>query len=312
MKDQIDKLLGTGRVREHVDLFPYLSMRLHTTAQYYFEAKSKEDLIKAVKAAHTLELPFIMLGGGSNAVFDRSEVKGLVVRNSYTSIIALSATDETVDMEVGSGTNMAVLVQKLAEQGLSGLEYHKGLPGTVGGAVYMNSKWLRPVSYVGDCVESALLIDRDGEEKKVDKTYFAFAYDYSALQKTHELLVSIVFRLKKNDSEVVLKRADESIEYRKKTQPSGVATCGCFFRNISAEEQQAHKLPTKSAGFLIDKSGLKGMQRGSFKVSDVHANFIINQGGDARPEDLAELVEVIKSKVKTQFGIILKEEVELL
>lgn len=312
MKDKLNGLLGVGRVGENIDLFPYLSMRLHTLAEYYFEAKSKEDLIKAVKAAHTLKLPIIMLGGGSNAVFDRSEVRGLIVKNSYSSITALSATDETVDMEVGSGTNMAILVQKLAEQGLSGLEYHKGLPGTVGGAVYMNSKWLHPVSYVGDCVESAVLINREGEEKKVDKTYFAFTYDYSILQKTHELLVNVVFRLKKKDSEAILKRADESIEYRKKTQPIGVATCGCFFRNISAEEQQAHNLPTKSAGFLIDKSGLKGVQRGSFKVSDVHANFIINQGGDARPEDLAELIKVIKSKVKTQFGIILKEEVELL
>lgn len=312
MKDKLDGLLGMGRVQENIDLFPYLSMRLHTLAQYYFEAKSKEDLIKAVKAAHTLKLPFIMLGGGSNAVFDRSEVKGLVVKNSYSSITALSATDETVDMEVGSGTNMAILVQKLAEQGLSGLEYHKGLPGTVGGAVYMNSKWLHPVSYVGDCVESALLINKEGEEKKVDKTYFAFAYDYSVLQKTHELLINVVFRLKKKDSETILKRADESIEYRKKTQPTGVATCGCFFRNITSEEQKTHGLPTKSAGYLIDKAGLKGLQRGSFKVSSVHANFIINQGGDARPEDLAELVKNIKSKVKEQFGIILKEEVELL
>lgn len=312
IKNTLENIVGTGRIGENVDLFPHLSMRLHTTAQYFFEAKSKDDLIKAVKAAHRLTLPLIMLGGGSNAVFDRDEIKGLVVKNNYSSINALSATDDTVDMEVGSGTNMAVLVQKLAEQGLSGLEYHKGLPGTVGGAIYMNSKWLHPVSYVGDCVESALLINRDGEEKKVDKDYFGFAYDYSILQKTHELLVSVVFRLKKKDSSIVLKQADESIEYRKKTQPTGVATCGCFFRNISEKEQKEHALPTKSAGYLIDKAGLKGMQRGSFKISDVHANFIINQGGGARPEDLAELVDVIKSKVKSQFGIILKEEVEIL
>ncbi|MCX6730400.1 MAG: UDP-N-acetylenolpyruvoylglucosamine reductase, partial [Candidatus Roizmanbacteria bacterium] len=73
-----------------------------------------------------------------------------------------------------------------------------------------------------------------------------------------------------------------------------------------------HSLPTKSAGYLIDKAGMKGMQKGSFKVSDVHANFIINQGGDAKPSDLVQLVKQIKAKVKDKFGIILKEEVESL
>ena len=254
-----------------------------------------------------------MLGGGSNAVFNRSQITGLVVKNSYSSITAVSASDSTVDIEVGSGTNMAVLVQKLTELGLSGLEYHKGLPGTVGGAVFMNSKWLHPECYVGDQVVSATLIDDEGKEKKVKKDYFAFNYDFSILQKTHELVVSVIFRLQKKDSELVAQRADESLEYRKKTQPFGVATCGCFFRNISVEEQKAHNLPTKSAGYLIDKSGLKGTQMGSFQVSTVHANFIINTGkGEAKPEDLAQLVSKIKSTVMDRFGIILKEEVEIL
>ncbi len=312
MNNPFNGLLGVGKVREGVDLFPYLSMRLHTKAQYFFEAQSKDDLLKAVQATKQLNIPFIMLGGGSNAIFKGSQVEGLVVKNSFTSIMAISATDTTAHIEVGSGTNMAQLVQYLAEQGLSGLEYHKGLPGTVGGAVYMNSKWLHPVCYVGDCVVSAVLVDGEGKEKKVDRKYFAFDYDYSILQKTHELLISVVFRLKKKDPDVLIQRANGSIEYRKKTQPSGSATCGCFFRNIAASEQIAHGLPTKSAGYLIDKAGMKGVQIGSFKVSDVHANFIINEGGDARPEDLMSLVEKIKSKVKGQFGIILKEEVELL
>ena len=305
-------LLGTSRVQENLDLFPHLSMRLHTKAQYFFEAQSQEDLIHAVHAAHKLHLPLIMLGGGSNLAFRNPNVEGLVVKNNYKSITAISATDTTVDIEVGSGTNMAVLVQKLVEQGLSGLEYHKGLPGTVGGAVYMNSKWLHPISYVGDHVVSALLIDRVGILKKVQKEYFAFGYDYSILQKTHEFVVSIVFRLQKKESDVLLQRANESIEYRKKTQPSGAATCGCFFRNITAEEQKAHNLPTKSAGYLIDKSGLKGTQVGSFQISEVHANFIINQGGEARPEDLAQLVAIIKERVKEKYGVELKEEVQIM
>ena len=311
MNNPFDSLLGKGKVQEQVDLFPYLSMRLHANAQYFFETQSTEDIIHGIHAAYSLQLPLTILGGGSNIVFTTAEVKGLVMKNNYTSIITISENDTYSDIEVGSGTNMAFLVQKLAEKGLSGLEYHKGLPGTVGGAVYMNSKWMHPLSYVGDCVISALLIDHEGKEKKVEKDYFAFDYDYSILQKTHEFIVNVVFRLYKKEARDLLQKANDSIEYRKKTQPVGVATSGCFFRNISEEEQKELALPTRSAGYLIDKSGMKGVQLGSFKVSEVHANFIINQGGDAKPEDLMRLVAEIKSKVKDKFGVILKEEVEI-
>lgn len=311
MKQQFEHILGTGTVREQVDLFPYLSMRIHTNAQYFFEAKSKNDLLNAIKASSQLDIPLIMLGGGSNMVFHSATIAGLVVKNSFSDMRVVADNERDVDVEVGSGTSMAVLVQYLSEKGYSGLEYQKGLPGTVGGGVYMNSKWTHPLSYVGDCVLSAVLANKQGEEKKVDKDYFAFSYDYSNLQKTHEFILSVTFRLKKMDSQVIIERAQETQEYRKKTQPSGKPTCGCFFRNISEEEQKKHNLPTKSAGYLVDQAGMKGVSVGSFAVSDIHANFIINRGGDARPEDLKKLTDEIKEKVKAQFGIELKEEVEI-
>ena len=311
MKQQLEHILGADRVRGQVDLFPYLSMRLHTKAQYFFEAKTKNDLLHAIQASFELAIPLIMIGGGSNMVFHTPLIEGLVVKNSFADIDVISETKEEVDVEVGSGTSMALLILYLTEKGYSGLEYQKGLPGTVGGGVYMNSKWTHPVSYVGDCVLSAVLADKQGNEKKVDKDYFVFSYDYSKLQDTHEYIMSVVFRLKKINPKIVANRAREAFEYRSKTQPSGKPTCGCFFRNITEEVQKAHNLPTKSAGYLIDKAGMKGDSIGSFMVSEVHANFIINTGGDARPEDLKELTDLITAKVKTQFGIQLVEEVEI-
>lgn len=311
MKQQLEHILGVGTVREQVDLFPYLSMRLHTKAQYFFEAKTKEDLLHAIQASFQLTIPFIMLGGGSNLVFHTSLVEGFVVKNSYSDMKVISETAEEIDIEVGGGMNMALLVQHLEEKGYSGLEYQKGLPGTVGGGVYMNSKWTLPVSYVGDCVLSAVLADNQGIEKKVDRNYFAFAYDYSKLQDTHEYVISVVFRLKKLESGLVTERALNAQTYRHKTQPFGKPTCGCFFRNISDEIQKKYNFPTKSAGYLIDRAGLKGVNVGSFMVSPIHANFIINTGGDARPEDLKQLTDLIKAKVKAQFGIQLEEEVQI-
>jgi UDP-N-acetylmuramate dehydrogenase len=290
------------KLQHNIDLFPYLSMRLHTKAEYFFEAKTKEDLFQAIQTTHASGMPLTILGGGSNLVFHSSIIQGLVMKNSYADIRVVSENDDTIDIEVGSGTNMGVLVQYISERGYSGLEYHKGLPGTVGGAVYMNSKWTRPLTYVGDCVTSALLSDASGKEKQVTKEYFSFAYDYSKLQDTHEYVISVTFRLNKSTSDVVTQHAKEAQTYRSKTQPAGRPTCGCFFRN----------LPTKSAGYLIDMAGMKGQSVGSFAVSDIHANFIVNTGGDARPEDLKQLILQIKEKVLEKFGIQLEEEVQVL
>lgn len=311
MKQQLEDIVGLGKIQEQIDLFPYLSMRLHTKAQYFFEAKTREDLLNAIKATFKLNIPLIMVGGGSNIVFHASFVMGLVVKNSFSDLKVVSENKEEIDIEVGSGMNMALLIQHLEEKGYSGLEYQKGLPGTVGGGVYMNSKWTLPLSYVGDCVLQADLADKKGNEKKVDRDYFQFAYDYSKLQDTHEYVISVVFRLKKMDISLVTERALNAQTYRHKTQPFGKPTCGCFFRNVSEGVQKKYSLPTKSAGYLIDKAGLKGTTIGSFMVSDIHANFIVNKGGDARPEDLKVLSDLIKKKVKERFGIQLEEEVEI-
>lgn len=312
MENQLKDVLGTERVREQVDLFPYLTMRLHTVAAFFFEAQSEEDLVLAYTTAKKLHLPFILLGGGSNAVFSSSHIQGLVVRNAYQTILAKD-DGKYMDVTVGGGTQMSQFVERTISMGAGGFEYHKGLPGTVGGAVYMNSKWTKPLSYVGDSLISARIMDKEGVVRTVDRNYFKFAYDYSFLQETKEILISATFKLKKEDKNILRLRALESLEYRRSTQPTGIATCGCYFRNISEKDQNTHHLPTKSAGYLIDKCELKGYTVGSFSVSTVHANFIINNdAGLSKPEDLATMVATIKARVKQKFGIILKEEVQIL
>ncbi|MFH0772833.1 MAG: UDP-N-acetylmuramate dehydrogenase [bacterium] len=311
MKTQFDKLLSTGKVRKNVDLFPFLSMRLHTKASYLFEATSRDDLVCSLQAAHTLALPAVIMGGGSNMVFKGSIIPGLVILNLYSEITTLAETDKTIDLCIGSGTPMSVVILYSVKHGLSGLEQHKGLPGTVGGALYMNSKWTRPPSYVGDMLVGAEIIDRKGHVRRVDRDYFHFSYDYSKLQDTKEILLTATFRLQKKTVHEVAKNADESFAYRKKTQPFGVATCGCFFQNITPEQQKQLNVPTRSVGYLIDQVGLKGVKVGSFTVSSVHANFITNEGGDAHPEDLSTLVENIKERVRAKYGVELKEEVQI-
>jgi len=304
----LEKLLGAGRVERNKNLFQYLTLRTKTVAEYFFDAKTREDLIKITTVRQEYNLPVFFLGGGSNLALVKNILNGLVVKNSYQKFEVISEDDNFVELLVSSGYPVSRLVQQTVEKGYEGFEYQKGLPGTVGGAIYMNSKWTRPVSYFSDSLINVNIVDAKGAERNEKKSYFQFAYDFSILQKTKEIVLEAVFRIKKVSPDVLAKRAKEAFEYRLKTQPFGVATSGCFFRNIPEKIKKEKNLPTTSAGYLVDKAGLKGYTVGDFIVSEKHANFILNKG-NGKPEDLVKLVSIIKSKVKEKFGVELKEEV---
>lgn len=285
-------------IEKNKELFPYLTLRTRAKAEFFIDAKSREELIEARKFAAEGKLDFLMLGGGSNLAITKGMIKGMVVKNSYQKFEVLSEDNQSVELLVSSGYPVSRLVSETVEKGYEGFEYQKGLPGTVGGAIYMNSKWTHPLSYFSDNLVYAYLIDDRLQDKKVDKKYFQFAYDYSILQKTKELVLEGVFRLNKVSPEILAKRAHDAFEYRLKTQPFGVATSGCFFKNPGST----------SAGYLIDKAGFKGYSVGDFVVSGKHANFILNKG-NGKAEDLLKLLAEIKSKVKEEFGVELEEEV---
>jgi UDP-N-acetylmuramate dehydrogenase len=262
------------------------------------EAKTREDLIEGKKFALKNKLSLFILAGGSNLAIVKDRIDGLVIKNSYKELKILKETDNDVLLSVSSGYPVSLLVNETLNKGYQGFEYHRGLPGTVGGAIYMNSKWTKPVSYFGDSLIMGYLVDSQGKIKKVEKDYFKFAYDYSILQKTKEILLEAVFKLKKIDPAILKKRAQSAFEYRKKTQPMGAKTSGCFFRNVDG----------KSAGQMIDQVGLKSFAVGDFFVSSIHANFIINRG-HGQTKDLLKLVRIIKEKVRQKFGVELEEEV---
>jgi UDP-N-acetylmuramate dehydrogenase len=296
--NELKKVLGKDRVKKNVVLAPYTTFKMGGRAEYFFEAYNKNELIKTYRIAKKLGLPLLVLGGGSNVVISEKKIKGLVVRNLYGQKRIIKKNTKNVTWQISSGYSMTRLVKDTIDQGLCGFEYFLGLPGTLGGALYMNSKWTKPLSCVGDNLISAEIIDKNGKIKNVDKTYFQFAYDFSILQKTKELLLTATFLLKKEDKNILRKRANESLLYRKKTQPFGVYSAGCFFKNVGG----------KSAGHLIDKCNLKGCSFGDFYVSQKHANFIINRG-KGKSEDLMKLVKLIKEEVKKKLGVRLEEEV---
>jgi UDP-N-acetylmuramate dehydrogenase len=298
-------------IQDH-DITYLTTMKTRVVAAWYAEAENEQDLIDAVLFAQKKHLPYVILGGGSNTVIVTPRLEAVVIKNRSQLLEVVTETDAYVDVRVSSGYAMPRLVKTCIERGWEGLEYHKGLPGTVGGAVYMNSKWTNPLCYVGDVVHTARLLMENGDLKTVDRAYFDFAYDYSVLHKTHEILLDVVFRLGKTDSAVLEQRAAQALAHRDQTQPKSTHTCGCMFQNITPEQAAQIGVTTQSAGNLIDLSGMKGKQRGSFVVSTQHANFIIDEQGSGNPADLLQLIQDVKNAVRTKFGIDLKEEVAVI
>mgnify|MGYP001032093986 CR=1 FL=1 len=296
------------KIEKNKELKLLNTLRLSSIASYFFEAKSNEDLINIKRYSLFYELPLVIIGGGSNIAFLSKKIDKIVVKNIYLKLEKLSEDNVNVYVKVSSGLPLSFFIKECIKNGWSGLEYLFGVPGTVGGAIYMNAKWTNPAVFIGDYLEKAILIDKDGNLKEVDKNYFQFAYDYSFLQKTKEILLEAIFKLKKGNPDLLKKKAEEVLLYRKKTQPFGVFTAGCFFQNIPQKEKNEKKLPTTSAGYLIDKVGLKGFSVGDFYISPIHANFIVNKG-NGKQKDLEELLAIIKKKIKEKFDIELKEEV---
>lgn len=314
---ELIKQLGE-RVKEHEPLAPYTTFKIGGPADLFFEAKTTDELVTAVKAGRSFGIPVFCLGGGSNILIGDKGIRGLVVKNSTGKItmrgakgaFKRGAPNGLVYVEADSGVSMNKLVRSMVEEGLSGIEMHLGLPGTVGGAVYMNSKWMHPEGYVGDAVYQATILRPDNEIATVPKSYFKFAYDSSNIQKTKDIVLTVVFALQQLSKEQLWQTANASIEYRRTSQPQGVFSPGCTFRNLTRAQALSAITPnqTTSAGFLLDHAGMKGTSVGEAYISPVHANFIVNKG-HARADDVVQLIELCRKRVRDQFGVELQEEI---
>lgn len=313
----LSRVLGDRLLRDW-PLARYTTFKVGGPADLFFEARTTDELIQAVQTARINHIPLFILGGGTNILIGDKGIRGFVVRN-LTSTIAIrgvkggqTAQGHTgqVYVEADSGVIFNKLVRFTVDEGLSGLEMHLGLPGTVGGAVFMNSKWTHPVGYVGDVVHQATIVTGKGEITTVPRSYFQFAYDTSSIQKTGDTVVRVVFLLTRGEKQALWKIANESIAYRRETQPQGIASAGCAFKNITESEALAVSTPnqTTSAGFLVDHAGLKGEAVGDAQISPVHANFIFNKG-KATAADVVALIEKVRAKVQEKFGVTLEEEI---
>ena len=260
----------------------YTTFRIGGPAEFFFEAKTKEGLIKAIGLAKERKLPFFILGGGSNLLVSDKGYKGLVVSYQLSSFVL-----QKNRIVVGAGARLANLVN-------CGLEWAAGIPGTVGGAIYGNAGAFG--ESMEDEVRSVEVFDANtGKIKVFKKKDCQFAYRRSIFKKKKNLII-LSAEIKAGKSN--LKKVKEYLDYRMQRHPQ-LPSAGSIFKNPG-------RTP---AAILIHKAGLTGRKIGQAQISEKHSNFIVNLG-DAKAEDVKKLISLAKKTVKNKFKITLEEETQ--
>jgi UDP-N-acetylmuramate dehydrogenase len=263
------------------------------TTDLFYEAKREKDLISLIKIAKGEKMPFAIIGSGSNLLFDDLGFRGLVIKMADDRL----EVSQQGKIIVGAGMILNKLVNFCTQKGFSGLEFAAGVPGTVGGAVFGNAgAWQESI---GEKVLRVKVLDKEGEVKWLEQKDCQFGYRNSLFKKEELIILSVELLLKQEDPQIIKQRVEENLNKRlfQPKEPSA----GSVFINPKPD----------SAGVMIEQCGLKGYQVGGAKISDQHANFIINLGG-AKACDVLELMALAKKKVKQQFGFDLKTEIKFL
>ena len=276
------------------------SMANHTTfkiggnAPLYIEVNKPSQLSQIVKLCKEENVEYFILGNGSNLLVSDKGVDYVVIclKGDFKNISLL----DNNTLYCGAGASLASLCREAEKNGLSGLEFAWGIPGTVGGAAYMNAG-----AYGGemkDVVYSVHHIDKDGNLGTIKSSDLNFSYRHSIYKENGYIIIGITVKLKLDNKNEIRNRMDDFMDRRKSKQPLEYPSAGSVFKRPEGNY----------AGTLIEQCGLKGKTIGGAQVSEKHAGFIINIGG-ATCNDVQQLIEHIQSTVKEKTGYILEREI---
>lgn len=286
------------RLEENVSLARYTSARLGGTADALVVVRSADDLAEIVSWLWAEDVPFIILGGGSNVLVGDAGVRELVLLNRARTV-RFGGKPDAVALWAESGANFGAVARQAAQKGFSGLEWAGGIPGTVGGAVFGNAG-----AHGGDVAGNLMMAEilhRTEGQVIWPKERLEFDYRSSWLKRNpgQAVVLSATMHLESGEPAEIEAKMDEYLAFRRKTQPPG-ASMGSMFKNP----------PGDHAGRLIEAAGLKGTQVGGAQISPLHGNFFVNLG-DATATDVYELIRRARETVVREFGVELELEIEI-
>ena len=307
-----------GKVRCNEPLAKHITYKIGGPAKYFVRVSDMSHLPDLLRLVDGAGVDRIILGGGSNILFPDEGFDGVVIQVSDKTFHISETTVEAV-----ASARMKEISEGTVAAGLDGFVWAIGVPGTIAGALRGNA------AYNGIAMEdgvSFVEVYRDGQVLRVSNKDCFFGPKDSIFKHNNDVILRIWLELKKGDKKHIAKKAMDNISYRQKTQPEGVGSAGCVFKNIVVSPEEVglflekfsdqklqecitkyHKIPV---GRLVELLGLKGMVIGNAQISDVHGNFVINMGG-ASAKDVCALIEIIREKVYNTYGFELEEEIQI-
>lgn len=314
-------------VKRNILLKNHTTFRIGGPADFFYEAEKENDLIKAIKICRKLKIPFFVLGGGSNILFSDKGYRGMIIKvHSASGRTKFKVQSFVTGIKVvcGAGVFLAKLVSLSKDKGATGFEWAAGIPGTIGGAIRGNAG-----AFGGETsrtVKRVWALDAKTLKTKIFKNKDCqFSYRESFFKKNPAwVILRAEFCLERGEKKEITQKIDYYLRYRRQNHPLEFSSAGSVFKNPEVsnaklkdflkkfpkmkEKIKDNKIP---AGFLIEKTGLKGKKIGQAMVSEKHQNFIVNLGG-AKAADVKKLIKLIKEKVKKRFGLQLMEEIVIM
>ena len=263
-------------------------------ADYFIRPETVEQLKEAVQRCNENNIRIYVMGFGSNLLISDEGLRAAVIKLEAKRFAQIQFNGEQITS--GAGVELSKLVLTCVQKGLSGIEALTGIPGSIGGAVKMNAGG--NFGDFGAVVETVMLMD--GQGNVFEKSKPELMFDYRRTNITAKFILSAKLKLATADPEQIMRTVKEIWIYKKNNQPLNTKNSGCIFKNPRGV----------SAGAMIDRAGLKGLQIGGAIVSEKHANFILAQKG-CKSRDVMRLTEAVKQRVKEQFGIELELEIEI-
>lgn len=274
----------------------HISFKVGGPADFLVKPKNEEQIKKLVTLLKEENIPYIIVGNGSNLLVKDGGIRGVVIKIA-DNFNNFEVKDTTVFAQ--SGALLSFMGKAVLNNNLTGFEFAAGIPGTLGGAIAMNAG-----AYGGemkDMVKSVRLMDEEGNIFELKNEEMEFGYRKSILSKKDYIVLSAILELQEGNHDEIKNRMRELTKSRVTKQPLNLPSAGSTFKR-----PEGH-----FAAKLIEDSGLKGLTLGKAQVSDKHAGFVVNLG-NAKAKDILDLIDVVKSTVYSKFGVMLEEEVKIL
>lgn len=293
--------LPQADIRQSEDMKKHTTFRVGGAADYYINVHSIEDLKRGIACCRQYQMPVYVLGNGSNVLVSDEGLRGVVFQmdHDFSEVNLKQEKDGTIYVTAQAGALLSKLGNLMLEKELTGFEWAAGIPGTIGGAVYMNAG-----AYGGemkDIVRSVTVLTKDLEIETREISQLLLGYRHSALMDEEAYILTVTFAMQRGDRVAIAAKMEELSNRRKEKQPLEYPSAGSTFKRPEGY----------FAGKLIEDAGLRGYQVGGAQVSEKHCGFVINRD-NATAQDIYQLTEDVKRIIKEKFGVDMEREVALL